>query len=306
MMKVCFIKTGRAFIPELTAYVEYLQQNNIKSVVCDNEDQAREVDATLYYRFGGFLNKEVKKGIPEIHEYHSISTGKYPRIKNIIKSIFSVKPIGYSFLNKKVEKAFLFRKNIPIIYRDMGADDLFLNVRYSNIKEKKYDIAYVGSVSLREGLVNTLLMLAKQGYKLAIIGNVNPIDTEKLKKFDNVDLFGVCDKTKIVTILALSKYGLNFMPNEYPLNIQTSTKVIEYLVAGIPIISNKYEWIDSHSNRNGYNYIDLYSLFEYSKDLWHKDKLVLDTNDVRKFLWDSILDKSGFLDFVCRISKNEN
>lgn len=306
-MIVCFIKTGKAFLPELNAYVGYLNKNNIKTIVCDSIEQARNVDATIYYRFGGFLYKKVKSGVPEIHEYHTISTGGVPILKNIIKSFFSIRPHGLSFLNYIVERKYFFNKRIPKIYRDMGAEVDFFNVRKMK-KEKIYDIAYIGSISTRKGLVKTIENLAKKNISLVLIGNISDTDKEKLLAYKNIKILGVCDQQKIIDTLCKVRFGLNYIPNEYPLNIQTSTKVIEYLVAGLPIISNKYTWIEEHSLLNNYRYINLDDVDDYlntnNSNYISRGKYILSELEIKKFYWEFILDDIDFISFIKGIEKN--
>ena len=109
---VCFVKTGRAFLPEVYAYSDYLSKFNISNIICENEIAARNITASLYYRFGGLLRHKIKKDVPEIHEYHTLSTGRLPIVKNMLKSVLSVSPIYYSFLNKDIENGYFFTNKL--------------------------------------------------------------------------------------------------------------------------------------------------------------------------------------------------
>jgi hypothetical protein len=44
--------------------------------------------------------------------------------------------------------------------------------------------------------------------------------------------------------------GINYMPNKYPYNLQTSTKVLEYLSMGLHVLSTDYFWIRHFMKEN--------------------------------------------------------
>lgn len=292
---ICFVKTGRALLPEAEAYSLYLKNKGIDSIILSSENEANLLGASLYYRFGGFLNKKIRDGVPEIHEYNSISTGNIPLIKNLIKSIFACKPVCRSFLNKYVENEYFFSGNIPVFYRDMGADRSFFDVRKCSMK-KCYDLAYFGSISSRKNLLSIVVQLADLGYKIVLGGPANIEDRCLLKKQSNIDYVGLCNHDEVKKYLARSKAGLNYIPDVYPLTHQTSTKVIEYLVAGLPIVSNQYFWIDEHSQKYKYKYLQLDDFFSdnFSISDSYRSDLQLPIEIAEQFAWDCILDKCGF------------
>lgn len=303
-MIVCFVKTGKAYLPELYAYKEYLEKHNISVIICDNVYEAKNTNATLYYRFGGFLTGRIKKDIPEIHEYHTISTGKFPFLKNFLKSKFSSEPNGLCFLNIDVENKFFFKGNYPVIHRDMGAESLLLKIRELD-NNKKFDIAYIGSISNRTGVIDVVIKLALRGYSIALLGNINEFDMKKIDDIKNITAFGVCNRNKVLEILSKTRYGLNYIPDIYPLNIQTSTKAIEYLVSGIPIISNKYNWMDKHSSKYNYKYVDL-SMILNGGNLPMNSEYIIPIDKAKKLTWEFILNSNDFLMFLEKINNEKN
>ncbi len=296
-MMICFVKTGNALIPEADAYSNYLKKKGIESVICESENDARKIKADLYYRFGGLLTHKINNDIPEIHEYHSISTGRFPIFKNFIKTFFSCRPVYLSFLNEYVESKFFFSKRLPVFYRDMGVDNSFFDLR-SHQQDKVYDFAYFGSISARKHLLSTIFKLTDHGFSIVLGGPVSVSDRDLIVGNSNINYVGVCSHDAVKEFLSRSKAGLNYIPDEYPLTHQTSTKVIEYLVAGIPIVSNHYHWINDHSKRYGYDFIKLDDVF--SEDISMLDfpatrsKLQLPINVAEKFTWDFILDNCCF------------
>lgn len=292
-MKVCFIKTKGSYLPEIYAYSKFLTKKGVSNIVVASDCEARSVSANLYYRFGGLLNKSIKNEIPEIHEYHTISIGRFSLIKNILKSISPVKPVYLSFLNKFVESKYFFSKEIPCFYRDMGASEELLFLRNCG-QSKQFDICYFGSISDRLGLVDTVISLAEQGYSLVLGGRASTEDLELFKRYKKITFLGVCSREAVYSYMGQSRLGLNYMPNKYPLNQQTSTKVIEYLVAGLPIISNSYQWINKHSKKLGYEYITMDENNNVILLNDEKDKYILPVSQAELLTWDSILERCEF------------
>ena len=59
---------------------------------------------------------------------------------------------------------------------------------------------------------------------------------------------GLKNRFDTAQIIKSSIIGFNFIPDIYPWNIQTSTKVIEYLSSNLTVVSNRYKWINNFSN----------------------------------------------------------
>ena len=70
-----------------------------------------------------------KNSIPIIHEYASLSTGMLPKLKNKVKESINSKPNLRIYLNKYVKEGMGFHDDIDYVYRDMGVDDIFFQIR---------------------------------------------------------------------------------------------------------------------------------------------------------------------------------
>lgn len=293
-MDVCFIKTGKAYLPEIYAYSDYLSCKGLSTVIVESEAEAKKINASLYYRVGGLLTNKIMKNKPEIHEYHTVSIGRFSMMKNLMKSVLCVKPDYLSFLTPFVESKYSFSRHIPRFYRDMGATSQLLKQRELQ-QDKQFDICYFGSLSTRNKLVDTLLSLAEQGFSLVVGGVATRSDKLRLQQNERITFLGECEREKVYYYLSQSRFGLNYMPNEYPLTQQTSTKVIEYLVAGLPILSNTYPWITQHSQQLGYSYIELPQSNSISlpKNSF-QPKYRISLNSARALTWDAILEHCQF------------
>ncbi|MES1952421.1 hypothetical protein S4A8_16262 [Salinisphaera sp. S4-8] len=297
---VGIIDSGKAYLPEKYAYRDYLQSNGMYVEAGDQNEilsMLRVQRFDVLIRFGGVLPPiQEYSDVAEIHEFHSASTGSFPTIKNLIKRVKSKRPAGRIFLNAFVEREFNFHDGVPHILRDMGASPRLLECR--NCKLKKYDIVYAGSLSGRPGLWGVIDKLVKKGYRIGLAGKLDHRRSRWVGDRPEISWVGRLDHRDVPEFLKLGKMGLNFIPDKYPYPYQTSTKVIEYLVAGLPIVSNRYPWIETHSRQHGYRYIDLVNLLngEYCSE---EDDLIVD--NAASFTWPEVLRQSNFCDFVLKV-----
>lgn len=295
-MKIIFIHTGKSFLPELSAYSSYLLNNGHEVAVVHNENDISSFrNFDVVFRFGGFLRKIKGSYLPEIHEYHSASTTTFPRLKNVTKSLLAHKPEGRVFLNTFVKSQYCFLDSKPYIFRDMGADASFLDIRNSQLKQ--YDIVYAGSISGRVGLVEKLEMIASKDIKIGVAGSASQDIIERLTSYKMIDYVGCLDRKEMYEFLSLGHYGLNYCPDIYPLKYQTSTKVIEYLVAGLPIVSNSYSWMDMFSNKLGFRYLDIDDL-DTSDFTQISSNQVISRDFAESLTWESVLKRAGFLEYL--------
>ena len=70
-----------------------------------------------------------------------------------------------------------------------------------------------------------------------------PADLEgTLRLTPGVHCTGRIAQDQVPAQLLRARAGLNLMPERLPLAMQTSTKVLEYLAVGLPVLSNDYAW----------------------------------------------------------------
>jgi glycosyltransferase involved in cell wall biosynthesis len=301
-VKVLFVHTGRAFLPELPAYIAELERRGHRADVIERTPVADDVGAyDLVFRFGGLLRSLPGSDVPEVHEYHSASTTRWPRLKNVAKSVLGVRPVGRVFLNEFVRAQFSFSDGVPSIYRDMGASSAFLHVR-ERTADVRYDVVYAGSISGRPGLLETILTLARSGLSVGVAGNATREVAARMAHEPGVEFVGLIAIDDVPEFVAMGRCGLNYCPDVYPLNRQTSTKVVEYLVAGVPIISNTYSWIDEHAGEHGYSYVPIDRVARRS-DIDRLEGGTLSREAAERFTWGRVLEDSDFVAFLQRVGE---
>lgn len=279
-----------AYTPEAYAYEKYLK-NLGHHVQLDYELDPNN-DVNIYFMGTRPFWKKAECRAIEIHEYHSLSIPPYAKLKDFSKKIINRKPGGRIFLNNFVHQALSFPDNIPYIYRDMGVDEAFFQKPSEN---PIYDIIYCGSISGRKGLVEILLKLS-QNYKIIVVGRASKQEQELLQ-VKNITLTGVVSREALPEIYRNCRYGLNYTPDIYPFNAQTSTKTLEYLASGLGVISNKYFWSEYISNEIGKDFIWLDKLMLDEKEVKVLNKFSNEF-DVNNYSWHRILEKCKFNDFL--------
>lgn len=279
----------KAYTPEAYAYKKFLETHGHQVQLDVASSLAPDNDLNIY--FLGLKNKKNIGKSKEIHEYQSLSTPSFSRIKDLTKSIINCKPDGRIFLNSTVEKNFFFNDQVPKIYRDMGVDDAFFQKPSENLD---FDIVYCGSFSGRYGLQKEILRLHEIGFKLCLIGDIPSDFKEIIKNKKNIFLTGRLPREEIPQFYKKSFAGLNYTPNLYPFNIQTSTKSLEYLASGLICISNIYNWSINFSKKINTEFIWNDSIKKID-DLYYKEIKLPSMDNYR---WENILNNINFLSYL--------
>lgn len=288
-MKLSILMTGKAYLPEAYAYEDFLTKRGWVVKLCEPGAPDYDCDVLITFqpermpRRGGLRCKVV-------HEYHSLPTGKYPGLRRTVKKLLTAKPDGRIFLNDTVRDHLGFRDGIASINRDMGVDDRF----YERASvEQEFDVVYCGSVTGRTGLTGVINGLCEAGLRILVVGAAPQNFADSLVKPDQVEILGRIERSGVPRQIRRARFGLNYTPDIYPLNIQTSTKTLEYLAAGLGVISNRYEWSEWFASQDGIH-------LTWLDDVLASGKLPeLETApDMDAYRWTNILSRGGFEDFL--------
>lgn len=286
-MKVGITKKEHSYTPEAYAYKDYLEKyGHIVQLDYDtNLDPNNDINI-FFLGLKPFWYRKKGNAI-EIHEYQSLSTGSYPKFKDCIKKTLNRKPDKRIFLNQIVRDGFQFNDSIPFLYRDMGIDASFFTPLNS---VPEYDIVYCGSISGREGLIEVILKLS-QKYNIIVIGDISN-DVRTLFQTSGVTMTGRLERKYIPDIYKKCRFGLNYTPDIYPFNIQTSTKTLEYLASGLGIISNRYKWSQEFCLKHNINF----HWYENGNVLF--SDFVDYSNNVKIYEWERMLESINFIKFI--------
>ena len=284
MIKIGIGLNSISYSPEAYAYSNFLESRGYE-IQLDNENKLDPNNELNIYFMGirPFWKRERGRAL-EIHEYQSLSTPPYSKFKDGLKGVINKKPAGRIFLNNNVKNNLNFRDRVSSLLRDMGVDDaLFQKTKLY----PEYDVLYCGSIAGRAGLIEELSRLARMGLKLLIVGDVAK-DTEiQLKKIGKIDFTGRVQRNELPELYRNAKAGLNYTPDIFPFNIQTSTKTLEYLASGMKLISNKYEWSEVFTRKHEIPVLwteDCVSLKVFQCHLENNERI-----DMSMYEWDSVL-----------------
>jgi len=303
MLRILFIRSRKAFLPEINAYMKYFSKRNefeaFDSFDLQNDYEIDDFDIIWEFKgFGGMNNTDKVL----VHEYASLSTGYFPRLKNRLKLIFNPKPHLRVFLNETVRHEFGFKDDVDYCYRDMGIDESFLHLRTTG---KEYDFVYVGSVSKSREIDILLREYTKcSPGKLCLIGNVDDEIYSTYKRNKDIIFTGPVPYSEVPLIASKATYGINYVPNKYPFNIQTSTKLLEYLALGLKVITTDYSWVREFEKKHGCNFYKLdHHNISFDMNKIEKHNFVSDFKP-EDYLWDNIIERAGIAERVLDICQH--
>lgn len=280
---------GKAYLPEINAYQKYF--NNKTNFYFYDSSILKDFkleDFDVIWHFMGFDTHKTK--IFTVHEYASLSTDPFPKIKNFIKKQVNVKPDLRIFLNEYIKEGFDFKDNIPCCLRDMGVDESF----FVNEPNKKYDFVYIGEIT-KKRKIHVLLNKFKtdfKDFKILMLGKPEKDIYDEFKSSQNIYFTGKVNYYDVAKLAKEAMYGINFVPNIYPYNLQTSTKILEYCAMNLKIITLSYNWVNSFEKKYNAKFLyikDDMSDFDFDKIKNFDYKIP----NVEELKWENIIRKSG-------------
>ncbi|MGV0985542.1 MAG: glycosyltransferase [Limnohabitans sp.] len=243
MTTVHFVHTGSAYMPELTAYEEHLQQLGHSS---QRHKDARTVpnQAAIVWWICGRVSRQHAQRLDQslhVHEYASASVAPVAWLKDRIKQHLNPTPHYRIFQSEWVrQRSGLTDNRTPYCFRDMGVPPQFLIHQAQHAPE--FDLVYLGAMSRLAAFTPTLKAIHQSGLQLLLVGDIPEHVQHQLKDFNNIHTTGRIEQHQVPDQLYRARCGLNLMPDTLPLSEQTSTKMLEYLALGLPVISNAYGW----------------------------------------------------------------
>ncbi len=235
------------------------------------------------------------KGNFIVHEYNSFSAGPFPKLRNQIKKRLNQRPDRRVFLNKIVLQGFGFNDGVPYGLRDMGIAAQFFDQPLT----PEYDFVYAGSMHRGDEVMCMLDHFAGHmpDSTILLIGTVHEEEKKRYGAYPNIIFAGRVAYEEVPKYMAKGRYALNLVPDQYPFNVQTATKVLEYCAMGLPIVSMKYRWVEQFAKRRGAKIFWLSSDFSNLKRE-SVERFSFKTPDVHDRRWKTIIERSRIFDFL--------
>ena len=295
MKTILCIHPGVAYLPEIKAYKKYFSQFNIDFVDSQNDlkNNYKETNFDLLWYMMGFDFKS--KEIPKVHDYASLSTGKSTYLKDKIKRYCNAKPELRLFLNHSIQNTYNFSDNVPFLIRDMGIDKVFFELHNT---KKIYDFVYLGAIS-KERKIPQLFSEFKNNLKtktLLVIGDVPNDIYNEFRNTQNITFTGKVDYYDVPKLLSSAEYGLNIIPNSFPFNIQTSTKLLEYCAVGLKVITTDYQWIQEFEIKHNASFFKLNDNFNFNLKALETFHYI--TPSVSEYEWNKLFDNINLFDNI--------
>lgn len=305
MFKILYERKPNVYLPEIDAYCTYLAQNHPQVQAFDSGamDAAEIAGASFdaVWKFMGFDSTKSSSSCYVIHEYGSLSVPPFARAKNWLKKIVNVRPQQRVFLNARVRNDFGFCDDVPTHLRDMGIDARFFVEASQKMAIPEFDFVYCGSLYRDRSVMEFLKFCAQSPTmgRVLVVGEVTSEDANDLERSGRITLTGRIPYHQVPDVLCTARFGLNIIPDMYPYNIQTSTKILEYAAVGLPIISNSYPWVRQFEQERGGRFFylpkDLHRLT--LRDVEGFDFVTPDVSDLR---WSHVIKRSGVFDFLAK------
>ena len=246
MITVHFVHGARSYLPELAAYQAHIQSLG-HAVQMHTQAHTLPDDAQAVWWICGRVPADQArrfKGAVQVHEYASASVAPLAWLKDRIKQWQHPVPDFRVFQSEWVRQRMGFGdavpEAVPYALRDMGVPESFLTAQA--LQPPEFDLVYLGEMRRLLHFVPLLQTLGQAGLKLLLVGDVPLALQAHLAKLGHIQSTGRVPQDQVPAQLLRARAGLNLMPDVLPLNEQTSTKMLEYLALGLPVVSNPYGW----------------------------------------------------------------
>jgi glycosyltransferase involved in cell wall biosynthesis len=242
------------------------------------------------------LDQSPKTKAVKIHDYMSASTPPFASLKNKLKTQLNSKPDFRLFLNQYIYDCFSFADEIPFGFRDMGIQN------YSGKPTpgtNEFDFIYVGEMRSRQlpKIIKSFTTGTLSGKSILFLTKDYDQLKRSLASYSNITFMGPVASSEVRNYISSSKFAINYIPDIEPFNKQTSTKLLEYAACRVPVISTKYEWIESFQQKFGGTYFYLND--DLSNFTWEAvNKFDYSFPDLSEWTWESQIKKSGILNFL--------
>ena len=246
MITVHFVHGARSYLPELAAYQAHIERLGHAVQMHTHAYTVPDGAQAVWWICGRVPTVQARrlKGAVQVHEYASASVAPLAWLKDRIKQWQHPVPNFRVFQSDWVRQRMGFGDTapdaVPYALRDMGVPDAFLTAQAPQWPE--FDLVYLGEMRRLLHFVPLLRTLGQAGMSLLLVGDVPPALQERLAAWGHIQSTGRVPQSQVPAQLLRARAGLNLMPNVLPVSEQTSTKMLEYLALGLPVISNPYAW----------------------------------------------------------------
>jgi glycosyltransferase involved in cell wall biosynthesis len=296
--KIGFIHPGKAFLPELESYKRFFNRIGFTTLELHPRESAGHSLTVEWHMMGTHWIKSSEKSVV-IHEYASPSTPPFASLKNQMKRFFSCQPDFRLYLNEATRSEMGFTDSIPFGYRDMFIPDI--STAYKKPEAAPlYDFVYAGSVTpdrKPERLLKHFSTGKLKGYRLLVLSKDYTWLQNKFHEYNNITFIGPVPQAELGHFFSQARFGIDYRPPIKPYDIQTSSKLLEYLAYKLPVICSSTTWLRSFQK----NYGGRFFLLDEDLDNFSMEAIEsfeFGSPDLSSWTFANQMDRSGVLPFL--------
>lgn len=304
--RIVLVRSNQAHLPEIEGYKGVLETSFPVKVVGENELlHCSGLDTSLVWYFMGFYPRRIDAAIV-IHDYRSLSTGAFRRVKDRLKRVCNAKPDCRIFLNETLMGQMGFRDNTSTYILDMGVPECMFE-HFNHHMDKKYDFCYVGVISKMrnsEKILNAFLKSEYSDKRFILVGSVDPEIKRHYSSYPNILFSGIISQSEVFNIVNQSHYAISHIPSIKPYIYQTPTKLLEYGALGGKIIANRCMSNEVLAHKMGLNvrWTDESVFASLDRLDGIENNFHIDS---KNYTWEKNMSESGILEFLNSRFRNE-
>ena len=237
-----FVHEGKAAYPDVRAFKSYFS-GPYETIECSPYEaaMAEGLDQTACWYMMGFYTKKLDCALT-IHDYRSLSVGRFRRIKDCIKRVLNADPDIRIFQNDAIRRALGFSEDQRTYYLPMGVPEYFIDNR--NLPaEPEADFVYIGSMLAErrcELMLDSFIGRFGETRSFDLYGPPNTELEARYADRPNIRFNGMIAQDALPAILKAARVGVCYFPMHYPHVLQTPTKLMEYGALGMRILANEH------------------------------------------------------------------
>jgi hypothetical protein len=237
-----FVHESKAAYPEIAALSSYFADRGYDVTQIGPKDAANDQHRkTVCWHMMGFYPRRLDCTLT-IHDYRSLSVGRFARLKDRLKRQFNAMPDLRIFQNQEIRNALGFDDEHETLYLPMGVPEFFIEAR-DIVREPAADFVYIGSMLAERRCELMLDSFVKRfgGEKTFDLYGAAPEELQRrYAQNPNVQFRGSVPQVQLPGILKSARVGVCYFPMHYPHLLQRPTKLMEYAALGMRILANDH------------------------------------------------------------------
>lgn len=286
---------GKAAYPDVLAFKDYFDPAYDVSIVHPRElATAPDIGSAVCWHMMGFYPRRFGARLV-IHDYRSLSVGRFRTAKDLLKRVFNATPDFRVFQNASIRSALGFPEHKRTFYLPMGVPDAFVKARAAAVAAD-CDFVYIGSLLNErrcELMIDSFVRRFGSSKIFRLYGARNPELEARYAGRENVQFCGLVAQSDLLLRLKAARVGVAYFPNHFPHVIQSPTKLMEYAALGMRVLAN-----EQPQNRATASAFGIECWWGPAADMFRDVPDSLDWSDNRgldpdPMRWTSVIERSG-------------